>query len=134
MSHCLAFKNISNNSVAQASIPVFGTAWVKQEAYQISQSLRNSLSVQGERELRTKPVSLDILSAEMANVIMCSKISSATGLGASLQFCLQEEITSSCLSPANHLSGVECEKAALEKQLKLLDFLSPSLFVSLSDV
>lgn len=78
-------------------------------------------------------MSLDVLSAEMANVIMCSKIPSVTGLGASLRFCLQEEITSSSLSPVYYLSGVRGEKAALEEQLKLTDLLSPSPFVSVSD-
>ena len=133
MGQCWAFLNISNNSRARAARPRFGTAWVEEEAYQISQPLQNSLSVRGGRRLRTNPESLDILSAEVANVIMCSKISSVTGLGASLRFCLQEEIPSSSLSPVNHLSGTGDEKAALEKQLKLLDLLSPSSFVSLSD-
>lgn len=108
-------------------------ARVEEEAYQISQPLQNSLSVRGGRGVRTNPVSLDILSAEMANVIMCSKIPSVTGLGASLRFCLQEEITLSSLSSVYHLSGVRGEKAALEKQLKLIDLLSPSPFVSVSD-
>lgn len=78
-------------------------------------------------------MSLDVLSANVADVIMCSKISTMPGLGALLQFCLLEEIASSSLSPVTHLSAVGGEKAALEKQLKLLHLLSPSTFVSVSD-
>lgn len=78
-------------------------------------------------------MSLDVLSANVADVIMCSKISTMPGLGALLQFCLLEEIASSSLSPVTHLSAVGGEKAALEKQLKLLHLLSPSVFVSVSD-
>lgn len=83
--------------------------------------------------VRTNHVSSDVLPAEMVNVTMCSKASSVTGLGASFRLCLQEEVTSSSLSPVDHLSGAGGEKAALGKQLKLLNLLSPSLFVSLSD-
>lgn len=78
-------------------------------------------------------MSLDVLSAIVADVIMCSKISTMPGLGALLQFCLLEEIASSSLSPVTHLSAVGGDKAALEKQLKLLHLLSPSVFVSVSD-
>lgn len=59
-------------------------------------------------------MSLDVLSANMVDVIMCSKISPMPGLGALLQFCLQKEITSSSLSPVTHLSAVGGKKAALE--------------------
>lgn len=74
-------------------------------------------------------MSLDVLSAKMVNVTMCSEASLVTGL----RLCLQEEINSSSLSQVNHLSVAGDEKAALEKQLKLLSLLSPSLFVSGSD-
>lgn len=108
-------------------------ARIKEEAYHISLLFQNSLLFCRGRGVRSSPVSSDVLSANMADVIMCSKISPMQGLGALLQFCLLKEITSSSLSPVTHLSAVGGEKAALEKQLKLLHLLSPSTFLSVSD-
>lgn len=108
-------------------------AKIKAEVYHISLLFQNSLSVCGGRGIRSNPVSLDVLSDNVGNVLMGSKISPMPGLGVLLQFCLQKEITSSSLSPVTHLSALGGEKAALEKQLKFLHLLSPSPFLSVSD-
>lgn len=129
----LSFFKYFKYSVTQAASPRFGVARVKEEAFHIWLHFQNSLSVCGERGVRSKPVSLDVLSANVADVIMGSKISPMTRLGALLQFCLQKKIASSSPSPVTHLSAVGDEKAALEKQLKFLDLLSPSPFPSVSD-
>lgn len=129
----LSFFKYFKYSVTQAASPRFGMARIKEEACHISLLFQNSLLFCRGRGVRSNPVSSDVLSANVADVIMCSKISPMRGLGALLQFCLLKEITSSSLSPLTHLSAVGGEKAALEKQLKLLHLLSPSTFLSVSD-
>lgn len=108
-------------------------ARIKEEVYHISLLFQNSLSVCGGRGVRSNPVSLDVLSANMGDVLMGSKISPMPGLGALLRFCLKKEITSSSPSPVTPLSALGDEKAALEKHLKFLHLLSPSPFLSVSD-
>lgn len=63
--------------------PRFGAAQFKEEAFLILQPLQNFVSVWDRRGVSTSPATLDVLSAEMANAIMCSNISSVAGLAAS---------------------------------------------------
>lgn len=65
----LSFFKYFKYSVTQAVSPRFGMARIKEEAYHIWLLFQNSHSVCSGRGVRSNPVSLDVLSANVADVI-----------------------------------------------------------------